>query len=1213
MKSAWIGILVALATVFFSLGAQAASCTSKATGSWSSAATWTCTGTPVVTIPGAADTVIIASPNVVTLAGSVPVTNVTVNTGGTLADAGFTLSITGNLTNNGTISSNGSGKMDVSGAASVISGNGTFNGSRLYTSGTAPTIAAGAALNFAGTSRIYAGRNAAGTTVAASILTINGTINSTIPTATTAFLRLYANSTVIGTTGSINAAVSAITFNVATAKVTNNGTVSLNKITQNATSNGWTQGVNSKLTVTAVSTVGVLTASNTGNTVTYTSPATPIAPAGNTYFNLAGTGVTCPTTYTVTGSSPCTTAPGAGFVISSPSSCVNLAGVGTVAWATPGNATVNDTLYATQNAVKGNITTNYLQCTGFNFAAVPVGATINGITVFVTRKTNGGTVRDAFVYLVKAGTISTTLNAATATNYTTADLAEMHGGMTNMWGATWTDADVKAANFGAVFAAKNTSTTSTTNRTVSVNFVQIRVDYAATAVDHVAVVTSNVGSTCVTSNVTLTPHTAAHTAPTGGGGTIKLTTSDAKGDWSLVSGTGTVANGVANDGLATYSYGAGETSAVLGLSHTNAGTITLGVADNASGTSLLSKTPAAELANTIAFSAGGFVVTDAAGVAITSMTQTAGTTSPSYYLKATTASCVNAYTNKTLSVDMAFECIDPAACQTPVVTITNPNTAVATALLAGLPNGSNPATATTYKPVSLDFNASSLAPFKLNYPDVGNITLYFRYTPANLLSESNPFVVKPAGFTLSAIKRSSDNLANPSAASATGTGFVKSGEAFTATVTAVNSLGGATPNFGHEVQPESVKLISTLVLPAGGNNPAIICADATNATTCNSAVSPSAPLWGAFVAGVATGVNFSWDEVGIITLTPEVSDGNYMGVGNVVGTPSANVGRFTLAKFLLQNPMLDNRSELCNNGLLIADGVTLCPAFTYMGERIDASFVLAPASLHNVGSHNYVSSFAKLDPSSFVNLNMSAVDRVSAVTPAYLGARLSVVGLPLVTCVTTPCFQQAGAGTPSLADVNVPFMLTRGVAPDGVYANADIGIAPLDSDGAAVDALGGAGAGSCNNTVVTGCYDLDADAIVGNDHALLGKTAFRFGRSRIASAYGSELLPLSLPVYLEYWNGTSFVTNVDDNISTLAITLSNYQLNLTAGATTLTGPLIIAGIGQIGLTAPGLGRNGSVDLTLAAQSYLPAAGAARATFGVYGGNPVFIYRGRRGR
>ncbi len=1229
MKNKLGMMLAGLLGWLLSVNAQAAVCTTNAgTTAWATVATWSCGHVPV-----AADTVVI-SRNIVMAATTVA--GLTVNSGATLSDtAGNTLTITGNLTNNGTIFSTNSGKMNVTGAASVIDGNGAYAGSRLYTTGAAVSIAAGAVLNFSGSSRIYAGRNAGGTTVATSVLTINGTINSTIPTATTTFLRLYANSTVIGTTGVINASVSAITYNTATAKVTNNGSVSVNKITRNnATTNAWTQGANSNLTVTAVSTVGVLYASATGNTVTYTAPATPITPSGSTYYNLAGTGVTCPNTFTVLGSNPCSTVPGAGFVVSSPGTCINLTGVGTAAWTTPANAIASDNTYASATNVIGNVTTNYLKCTGFNFSAVPLGATINGITVFVERKTNGGTIRDAFVYLIKADVISPSLNGATGTNYTTADVVENHGGMTNLWGTSWTDADVKLSTFGVAFAAKNTSTTSTRNRTVTVDHISVRVDYAATSTDHVSVLASNLGSTCTTSNVTIAPHTAAHAAPTGGAGTIRLSTSDNKGDWSIVTGAGTLANGAANDGQATYAYAAGETSVVLGLMHTNTGTVTIGVLDNTSGVSLLANTPAAELMNTIAFSGGGFTVTDAAGTAVTSMTQTAGTTSQIYYLKASSAACTNAFNNVVQSVDMAFECLNPTTCKTPVVSITNASTNATTSLVTGLPAGSNPATvaASSYTPVSLNFNASSLAPFKLNYPDVGNITLYFRYTPSSLLSESISFVVKPAGFVLSNVKRTRDNFANPAAANAAGTGFVKGGEAFTATVTALTASGAAkanagtavnctttpvdcTPNFGREVTAERVKLSTALVAPSGGYNPGITCSNITNPATCDTAVSPIAPLFGAFASGAATGVNFAWDEVGIIALTPRLGDGDYLGALDVVGTVSANIGRFTLAKFGLQNPLLDNRSDLCNAGVLSSDGVTPCPAFTYMGEQIDASFILVPMSLNNVASQNYLSAngFAKLDPTTFANLNMAAIDSVTAVTPAYLSGRLSVAGMPLVTCATNPCFQQSGAGSPSQAEVNAPFMLTRGVAADGDYTAVKVGIAPTDSDGAAVDAVGLMGTGSCNNTTVVACYDLAVTASLINDRAQLGTTAFRYGRTRIGNAYGSELLPLSLPVAVEYWDGTSYVTSADDSISALAIALGNYQLNLSAGDTAVTNPTIDFGLGQIGLSAPGLGNNGSVDVTANALGYLPQLNTARATFGVYGGNNVFIYRGRRGR
>ena len=59
----------------------------------------------------------------------------------------------------------------------------------------------------------------------------------------------------------------------------------------------------------------------------------------------------------------------------------------------------------------------------------------------------------------------------------------------------------------------------------------------------------------------------------------------------------------------------------------------------------------------------------------------------------------------------------------------------------------------------------------------------------------------------------------------------------------------------------------------------------------------------AFSSGVATVTNLAFSEVGIITLTPSVADGDYLGAGNVTGTvtvPSTstgNIGRFFPAQF----------------------------------------------------------------------------------------------------------------------------------------------------------------------------------------------------------------------------------------------------------------------------------------------------------------------------
>ncbi len=1226
---------VMLLTLVWQGAAMAATCTSIATGNWNSAATWSCVGSPAATIPGAADSAIIASPNTVTLTATASVIDLTVNTGGIFSLGGNTLTVSGNVTNNGTITNAaGTGILQSTGNAAVISGtNGTFSGSaRLYTAGTAPSIVAGATLTFAGTAQIRAGRN--GTTVVSnSVLIINGTITST-QVAGTNMLRLYATSTVIGSTGVINAANSTITFNNAAAKLTNNGSVTVQKVTQNATTNGWTQGANSSLTVSAASTFGTasattgLNASAVGNTVTFNTPATPVAPVSNTYYNLAGTGVACPTPYIILGTSPCILPPGVFSITKSPTACTNVTGIGTVAWTGLANALASDNIYTTATNVIRNVTTNYLQCTGYGFA-IPVGSTILGIAVSVERNTSGGTLRDAAMRTVKGGVIGAT-DRSTLTNYTTADVIEAHGGSADLWGNTWTITDINAANFGAAFAAKNTSTTSTTNRTVSVDHMPITVYYSTPSIHHIEIDHPGSGTTCTPTTVAVKAcgDAACTLANLYTGGTSV----------TLTPGGNVVAVGATGIGSGTVSSG-------------TAGTVTLAA----------SSTPAAANATTCA----NTVLGGAAGSCTNSFTFNSSAISLAVpdgvsgnNVTGTISACSGAaFTGaKTINFYTAYA---------------NPATGTKQATLNGTVIGTSAATKTA---ISLTFNASSQATFTLSYPDVGQVTLTANYTGAPALSDGvASFIMKPAGFVLSAIKRSSDGFANPGATTAGGTAFVKAGEAFSVTVTAVNSAGVATPNYGKESRTEDVKLTPALLgglgltnaplvnrttvgsISSGSNSLSvtnstgyvvgdrlrIVGAGAggadlyttisaipspgvfTLATTASTSVTLSLVhyTFGAFVGGVATGTNFTWDEVGIITLMPSIADANYLTAGNVTGdlagNPSGPVGRFTLAKFALQTPTQNDRADLCQAGVLVADGVTPCaPTFTYMGEEIDANITLVPMSLNNVAVQNYVgqngvNDFAKLDPSVFANLNLAAVDRTTAGQPYYLGSRVSNAGMPLITCGSAPCFTLVG--TQAAAVLSVPFTLSRNATPDGNYTVANFGIAPLDGDGAAVDAVGTSGAGTCNNTTVMACYDLDSDAVVGNDHAQVGITEFRYGRMKIANANGSELLPLPIALTAQYWNGTVYIPNVDDSLTTMLnsnISLSNYQKNLTTGATTVS-PASIAfasGASAISLSAPGVGKNGSVDLTtnVPISNYLPS-NTARATFGVYKGANEFIY------
>lgn len=1172
--------------------AEAAICTSLSAGTWNTAARWDCGHVPV-----ALDTVVVA--HNITLNTSSTIAGLTVNNGVSLTDDGNgrVVTITGNVLIDGTVS-NGA-RINVTGAASTISGAGIFSSSRLYTSGAAVTIAAGSALNFTGSSRLYTGRTEGGTTVAGSVLTINGTINSTVTTATTNFLRMYAASTVVGATGVINASVSAVTYNTATATLSNNGSVSVNRITQSAATNAWIQGANSSLTVSAVSTVGVLNASANGNTVTYNGTATVIAPSAG-YWNLAGTIFpgACPHGATVLGSDPCP-AGGPVSVTRNPGSCANAAGVGTLAWAPTPTTNVNtsDNVYATITApgAVGTYLTNHLKCIGYGFA-IPAGATINGITVKLERRLSSVTStsgRDNDMRLLNAaGTIVGT-NHATATAYTTTDVIEAHGASADTWAAGLTLADINNANFGAVYSGSITKTSTSTTRQIRVDHMPITVTYTLAAPLHHIRIEHNGGScsgTGAPAQITLkacsdAACTAMYTTANVTG--INLSPTGAGYTWTPANPqTITSAGGGINNGIT--------------LTRSTAGTATLAI----TGTPSPAPANAYECYNAKT-GTGGDCNLVFSGDAFTYNIPDHNSGSRQVV---TLTSCKGTFASTTRSVKFWSTYDNPATGTLQgTVTAGTGNADCATGYSALGTSSGSPTT------LSLVFGAGTTpqATFSLCYPDAGKVKVDTRYdgaagnTPPDagaVILGNDFFVAKPSGFTLSNIKRTSDNFANPGAVDASGTAFVKAGEAFTVSVTAVNATGVATPNYGKEAVPESVKLTPTLAAGLG--------------LTGNPALTGS---FGAFAGGVATGAAFKWDEVGIITLTPSVGDADYLGAGDITGAASGNIGRFSLGKFALQNVTLDNRADLCQDGFLVADGVTACaPAFTYMGEQINANFTLVPKSLNDASVLNYVDSataandFAKLDPTTFANLNMAAVDGATAGGPYYLTARISNAAMPLVACAASPCFQSGSAG------VTVPFTLSRAAAADGPYDTMNIGIAPVDSDGARAEG-DGATPGLCNNPNAADCYDLDSDAIAGNDHALLAATVFRFGRMKLSNAYGSELLPLTINVAAQFWNGAAYATNTLDNNSSFpailgvtGVTDSNYLKNLNQGETgivTPPAPVVFTG-GVVGfqLSAPGAGNDGSLDMIVNVLSaYLPSANPARATFGVYRGSNEFIY------
>ena len=694
----------------------------------------------------------------------------------------------------------------------------------------------------------------------------------------------------------------------------------------------------------------------------------------------------------------------------------------------------------------------------------------------------------------------------------------------------------------------------------------------AICLDHYQITHSGTGINCQPENVTIAAHDASHAAVVPAS-TITVTArrvagaAGNHGDWSLVAGTGILNNGAADDGIATYAFGVGESSVVLGLKDTLVQTMNIDLLDGGAITESTG-TGGSHADPDLNFVQAGFKFTSPIA------TQIAGTTSVSYDLQAIrtdlkTGVCAGVFTGLVPNIELALECVNPSTCQAgQQVNFINNGPGLIAANPAGAPS--------SYTTRTLNFGASSTAQFTFDYPDVGAIRLYVRYNiplggggpSGNLMAGATDvggFVVKPFGFTVSNIRRTSDSFANPAAVNATGAAFLRAGQAMTLTVTATNQAGNPTPNYGRETTPEGVLLTPALVAGLGlTNNPAL----------GNNVIAGSEFGAGGAVVdanGVATVTNVSWSEAGIITITPSVGDGDYLGAGNVTGTATGNVGRFFPDHFALlavPAPTLTNRAALA-----------CAPAstFSYMGEGISLAFTLQAQNSSNVVTPNYRTSgiaaqnFGKLDLTLPANLGFGARSGATNLTPR-VGTATS-----------------AGTWTNGQANVTATVAINRATPdnPDGPYAGTAFGILPTDSDAVTIAPL-----------------DQDVDGVGGNDHRSLGlSTEARFGRLLLQNAVGSEKLALPVRIETQHFAGTGFLTNAADSCTTLGrdkITLDFIPpSNLVACETAVSQATIAfaSGVGTLALAAPGAGNNGSVLLTpqlgtTAGGTYCPSVGGA---------------------
>ena len=156
---------------------------------------------------------------------------------------------------------------------------------------------------------------------------------------------------------------------------------------------------------------------------------------------------------------------------SGPGTVVNNGGIGVVPWLMPSQALTSDDVYAFSGVGTGS-PSQYLVATNFSFT-LPPSAVVVGIEVGVEKKVATGTATDNAVRIVKGGSIGST-DRSDVNPWPTTDTVVLYGGATDLWGETWTAADINNANFGVAISGKD----SISGALLQVDTFEITVFYA---------------------------------------------------------------------------------------------------------------------------------------------------------------------------------------------------------------------------------------------------------------------------------------------------------------------------------------------------------------------------------------------------------------------------------------------------------------------------------------------------------------------------------------------------------------------------------------------------------------------------------------------------------------------------------------------------------------------------------------------------------------
>jgi MSHA biogenesis protein MshQ len=494
--------------------------------------------------------------------------------------------------------------------------------------------------------------------------------------------------------------------------------------------------------------------------------------------------------------------------------------------------------------------------------------------------------------------------------------------------------------------------------------------------------------------------------------------------------------------------------------------------------------------------------------------------------------------------------------------------------------GCRPTWTTTIQSTTLTFSAADAGRDNVSFTENNawrDVRLRISHpatgTPTTVACSSDNFAIRPASFLASSFSATDADWASAGTArtlgnaAAAGGNVHKAGRPFTLRATAVNAA--ATPATATNYAGTPTAMMSAC---AGTVPP---CTASFGTLTVNLAAT----------AGVINNTSASYSEVGAFSL--QLVDSSFASVDGADGSTAAEmtfsspvitVGRFVPDHFDL---------AVLVTPLLKTFNTTSCAArsFTYIGQPF--GYVTAPQA--TVLARNAAGTTTTLYAGTLWKLSGSG----GSVTQAYAPLAPASPGLD-VSGTSPPSLTSNGNGTGVLAAAATDLLkyARSATTPQAPFAAA------ISLTWSAADASEAAVTG--NGTIVT------ATPLTFAGIAFDAGAEFRYGVLKLASAYGSDLNNLAVPVEAQYWDGARFATNAVDQCTSLPtgiVAMGNYQRNLAACNTALSPATLklTSGRGFFTLTRPGSGHGGSADLTLQLG---PGIGSGAQTCTASPGSPV---------